>query len=91
MISKTSLSPTPYLPIGWSADGKSIFALDRAQNEIVTVPAAGGLATSHTKLAVQTHGVGEVTITPDGRRVVYTLVESRSDVWIVENFDPSVP
>ena len=88
-ISAIPVSPNPYSPVAWSADGKSIFAFDREKNEIVTVPATAGIATSHVKL---TDGqmVGDITITPDGRRVVYTVEERRSDIWIVENFDPSV-
>jgi hypothetical protein len=91
LISAIPVSPNVYSPVAWSADGKSIFAFDPAKNEIVTVPATAGIATPHVKLsAADGQLVGDVTITPDGRRVVYTVAESRSDVWIVENFDPSV-
>jgi hypothetical protein len=31
--------------------------------------------------------VGSVTMTPDGRRFVYPVFSSRSDVWIVDDFD----
>ena len=31
--------------------------------------------------------VGGIAITPDGGRLVCTVYSSRSDLWIVENFD----
>jgi hypothetical protein len=27
-------------------------------------------------------------ITSDGRRIAYVVMESQSDVWMIENFDP---
>jgi hypothetical protein len=33
--------------------------------------------------------IGGVSMTPDGRRFVYTVYSSRSDVWVVDNFDGS--
>ena len=31
--------------------------------------------------------IGSVAVLPDGRRFVCTVYSSRSDVWVVENFD----
>jgi hypothetical protein len=90
-ISSGPVSPKEYWPIEWSADGKSIFALDRTTNDVVAIPANQGLPTPHVRLTVpRGQVIGDITITRDGGRMVYALVESRSDVWIVENFDPSV-
>ena len=33
--------------------------------------------------------IGDVTMTPDGRRFVVAVYSSRSDVWVVDNFDAS--
>jgi hypothetical protein len=33
--------------------------------------------------------IGSVAMTPDGRRFVFTVYSSRSDVWVVDNFDAS--
>ena len=33
------------------------------------------------------HEVGGIAMFPDGRRFVVSVYSSRSDVWIVENFD----
>jgi eukaryotic-like serine/threonine-protein kinase len=84
------VSPDAYWPIGWSTDGSSIFAIDNQKNEIVTIPARGGIATSFSRLGSQDRRLREATMTPDGQRMVYTASEIRSDVWIAENFDPSV-
>jgi hypothetical protein len=85
------VSPDAYWPIGWSTDGSSIFAIDNRKNEIVTIPARGGMATSFGRFGSQDQRLREATMTPDGQRMIYTVSEVRSDVWIAENFDPSVP
>jgi Tol biopolymer transport system component len=90
LISSIPVSPDAYWPIGWSADGSSIFAIDAQKNEIVTIPARGGIATSFGRLGSQDKRLREAAITPDGHRMIYTAPEGRSDVWIVENFDSSV-
>jgi hypothetical protein len=47
----------------------------------------GGIKTIAT---LSPHEIGSVTMTRDARTVVYTAYSSRSDVWIVDNFDGAV-
>ena len=90
-------------PIGWSPDGTSIYALDgkRAayrgvsvsfgetvtETRILIVPLNGGRP--KTILSLPFEEVGSVTMFPDARRFWCTVYSSRSDVWVVENFDAS--
>ena len=30
------------------------------------------------------------TLSPDGRQIIASLAEQKSDVWLLENFDPSL-
>lgn len=31
------------------------------------------------------------SVSPDGRRIIVSVGEQKSDVWLMENFDPAVP
>ena len=96
-----STSSPSTMPIGWSPDGQSIYAaegrrptfrgmtLPRGETlvdvKILRVPVNGGTVTTVATLPLRE--IGGVSMTPDGRRFVYTLYSSRSDVWVVDNFD----
>jgi serine/threonine protein kinase/Tol biopolymer transport system component len=76
------------LPLGWSADGKNIFATDRnTSTRIVTIQSDTGGAMPAIELPVSEGVISDTAITPDGRRVVYSVRKTQSDAWIVENFD----
>jgi Tol biopolymer transport system component/DNA-binding winged helix-turn-helix (wHTH) protein len=91
----------PPFPIGWSPDGQEVVAIDgrRAayrgmtasfeetvtQARILRIPVNGDAP--DTLLAVPFDEVGSVAMFPDGRRFVASVYSSRSDVWIVDNFD----
>jgi Tol biopolymer transport system component len=90
------------MPLAWSRDGQRLFLFtgERAayrglavrfgettkDTRVLTVPAAGGAVTTLAVLPFPE--VGGVAITPDGRRIVCAVYTSRSDVWIVDHFDP---
>ena len=92
--------PNPF-PIGWSADGATVYGIDgkRAAARglsamfgetptaatIVAVPLDGRPA--RTILELPFEEVGGVAVFPDGRRFAVSVYSSRSDVWMVENFD----
>ena len=99
-------SPSDFLPfpIGWSPDGQWIYAWDgkRAAYRgvtvpyeltisdaiIVRVPLSGG--EPETIVSLPFEEVGTVAAFSDGRRFLCTVYSSRSDIWVVENFDRSV-
>jgi Tol biopolymer transport system component len=93
-------SPEPF-PIGWSTDGRFIIAMDgkRAayrgitasfeetltEAKILRVPVRGG--TPETLLSLPFDEVGSVAMFPDAQRFVCAVYSSRSDVWVVDDFD----
>jgi Tol biopolymer transport system component/DNA-binding winged helix-turn-helix (wHTH) protein len=88
-------------PVGWAADGRSVYAVSSKpglyrgltvmlgettkETAIVNVPIDGRPA--RTILMLPFEEVGGVSISPDGRTVVCAVYSSRSDVWTVEDFD----
>jgi Tol biopolymer transport system component/DNA-binding winged helix-turn-helix (wHTH) protein len=101
LVYKTSALST--MPIGWSADGSAIFAVEGKNSTYrgFTLP-RGETITDAKILRIPLNGedvqtvaslpfeeIGGVSMTPDGRRFVYTVYSSRSDVWVVDNFDTS--
>jgi Tol biopolymer transport system component/DNA-binding winged helix-turn-helix (wHTH) protein len=90
-------------PIGWSADGAYVFAVDgkraayrgvsapyeetMADARILRIPVADGPA--ETVLTLPFEEVGSLSVLPDGRTFLCVVYTSRSDVWVVEDFDVS--
>ena len=101
LVYKTSVPST--MPVGWSADGTSIYAVEGKNStnrgltaplgetvtdaKILMVPVNGGDV--KTVAALPFEEIGSVSMTPDGRRFVFPVYSSRSDVWVVDNFDVS--
>jgi Tol biopolymer transport system component len=89
------------VPIGWSADGQAIYAL-AAKNLTYArglAPPLGETLTDAKILRIPLHGdptivaavpsreIGSMSMKADARKFVYTAYTSRSDVWVVDNFD----
>jgi Tol biopolymer transport system component len=72
-------------PIGWSRDGSTIYLTNSTAN-ILALSAGGG--TPKVFITMPGHIVS-ASISPDGRKFVCNIGESKSDVWVVENFDPA--
>jgi Tol biopolymer transport system component len=89
------------MPIGWSADGAWIYAVEgksgtfrgatsfvgetTTEARILRIAAIGGAV--ETVASIPSDEIGSVSMTPDGRRFVYPVFSSRSDVWVVDDFD----
>jgi Tol biopolymer transport system component len=89
------------LPIGWSADGAWIYLVEgknaasrgatshlgetMTQATIVRVASTGGNV--QTVATIASDEIGGVSMTPDGLRFVYPVFTSRSDIWVVDDFD----
>jgi hypothetical protein len=64
-----------------------IYAIhDPFSNVILSLPAGGG--TPATVLTLP-GDIAQAVVSPDGREFVANVSETKSDVWVVENFDPS--
>src|SRR5215472_13145277 len=77
-----------YFPFGWSPDEKYVYAtrgreIIRVQttvpNEIMSVAALSG--------NVAWGGEAD-SVNPNGREAIVSVGEEKSDVWLMENFDP---
>jgi Tol biopolymer transport system component len=76
-------------PINWSSDGKQIYAVEYAKGTIVAIPAEKGDPRTIVTLPLPAgRTLTDAAITSDGRRIAYVVMESQSDVWMIENFDP---
>jgi Tol biopolymer transport system component/DNA-binding winged helix-turn-helix (wHTH) protein len=89
------------MPVGWSADGRSIYLIEGknlnsrgmtapigetvTEARIVRVPVTGHAA--RTVVVLPFEEMGGVSMTADGRLLVCVVYSSQSDVWVVENFD----
>jgi hypothetical protein len=74
------------VPAGWSPDAKLVYARPLNGNTIVSIPAGGGDLQTVAPLPGK---ISDAVVTPDGKRIVTNVGEEKSDVWLVENFDPA--
>ena len=96
--SETLVQPQ-MMPFGWSPDGKQVYAVRgiESQPEIVAIR----IATPNDVVSIATLP-GDIasfecvgcrglpSLSPDGRQIIASLAEEKSDVWLMENFDPSL-
>jgi Tol biopolymer transport system component len=84
--SATLLRSEDLSPVGWSPDGRLVYAYSSPSNSILSIPADGGNPATALTLPGD---IAEAFVSPDGRRFISIVAEKKSDVWLVENFDPS--
>jgi len=86
---------TGYLtPAGWSLDGRLIYA--SIGNKMVSIPAGGGVLRtvfmSPREIASDSecgYRCSSAGVSADGKKFVFSVGETKSDVWVVDNFDPA--
>jgi Tol biopolymer transport system component len=88
------LSGDHFAPAGWSPDGKYVYAIRGAgssSREIIRVKVAA--PNEVTSVAILPGNIDPISsgasVSPDGHEIVVSVVEEKSDVWLMENFDPS--
>jgi Tol biopolymer transport system component len=92
--SETFLRSGPIYPVGWSPDGRYVYAI-RAESEapgreIIRVQiATPNEVTSVATLPGNVDNYDGASVSPDGREIIVSVREGKSDVWLMENFDPS--
>jgi hypothetical protein len=75
------------LSAGWAPDGTSIYAY--LGNNILSIPVGpAGRRAPHTVFAAP-GDIGGASVSADGKSFVFSAAETKSDVWIVDNFDPA--
>ena len=74
-------------PAGWSPDGRSVYAYCGNSVRLIHVGAAA--ADSPPIVLTVSGEIAGASVSQDGNNFVYSLAETKSDVWIVDNFDPA--
>ena len=89
-VSRVHPLESPAQPIGWSDDGRWIYAMESSADPPVLqrIPADGGAPAT---IAVLPWSETTECDSVDMQQFVCTVNEGQSDVWIAENFDPDVP
>jgi serine/threonine protein kinase len=91
--SQVRLHPEWIVPIAWSTDGKWIYgssstSLDIFSADISMIPVSGGQAKEFVTLPLE--NITGISMDSDKKKFVCTVLETQSDVWLMENFDPEV-
>jgi Tol biopolymer transport system component len=89
------IAETVVNPVGWTPDGEWVWGLRYDMtagglNEVFRIPAEGGDSVPWVELPFDNVASDRISMTPDGRRFVYSKAERHADAWIIENFDPDV-
>ena len=93
--SETLLLSGINLPVGWSPDGKYVYAIPWEPvvvmaREIIRVQVgAPNEVTLVASLPGEIADFDGASVSPDGKAIVVSIGEEKSDVWLMENFDPS--
>jgi serine/threonine protein kinase/tetratricopeptide (TPR) repeat protein len=78
-------------PIGWSADDTVIFAVDQTAKHLVAVRTDGGGVRKMGALRVPEGLFGDAFEAGGKLKLVFSYVNDRSDIWVIDNFDPRRP
>jgi eukaryotic-like serine/threonine-protein kinase len=77
------------IPFGWSSDGNSIYAFAHREGREILQLRLG--ESNKPKSVVALPGpILSGTVSPDGRKVIVSVGEEKSDVWLLKDFDPEV-
>jgi len=91
LVALTDYSERPlyagrYIPFGWSPNGNSVYATGFDSSEILEIDVHN--SKNPRKITTIPKFMYGTAITPDGRKLILSMVEEFSDIWIMENFDP---
>ncbi|MBN1503451.1 MAG: serine/threonine-protein kinase [Candidatus Eisenbacteria bacterium] len=90
--SQTLLASGGICPIDWSTDGDWIYASKTLDNatEVLMLSPGGRDSRELLTFPFVFEDFGDLSVLPSGRKFVYVLSETRSDAWLMGNFDPAV-
>jgi Tol biopolymer transport system component len=89
-MSSTVLSQMFYSIIGWSPDGTWLYRIDSEDSATSVVRFNIENARTEKILTIPIKHVSDVVMLPDCSKLACVAVESQTDIWLVENFDPDV-
>jgi Tol biopolymer transport system component/DNA-binding winged helix-turn-helix (wHTH) protein/predicted Ser/Thr protein kinase len=85
--SETFLDGRHCLPAGWSPDGGSIYA--HIGGQMLSIPASPLVRGAPRTVFSIPADIRNASVSADGKRFVYSAEETKSDVWVIDNFDPA--
>jgi eukaryotic-like serine/threonine-protein kinase len=89
---ETQLESGAICPFGWSPDGKYVYAVRmEAGREIIRVQVATPNEVTSVATLPGNFVDDDASVGPDGKAIFASVSEEKSDVWLMENFDPSPP
>ena len=82
-----SIQGFPGFPV-WTPDGRHVLCALRSDDKVdyLLVPVDGG---EPAKISSSRSGITHLSFHPDGKRVALAAGQSRSEVWVLENFLPA--
>jgi Tol biopolymer transport system component len=82
--SEVQLRKENLIPLVWSRDSKWIYTIKRTDPRIMMIQVKG----SQNRIFYTPEKGSFSSMTSDGKNIVLSLLESKSDIWLAENFDP---
>jgi Tol biopolymer transport system component len=78
--------------VAWAPDSQSVLFVKQpspgdSKTELWRIPLQGG---EPRKLDLTAENMRELSVHPDGRRVVFTAGQDKQEVWVMENFLPTL-
>jgi Tol biopolymer transport system component len=74
-------------PFGWSSDGVSLYAFSWLDGREIMQLKVGDSKKPRSVITMP-GAINAATISPDGRRIIVSVGEEKSDMWLMKNFDP---
>jgi Tol biopolymer transport system component len=85
-FSETLLYPR-VIPFGWSSDGNFIYASNPDGGREILQIKLGDSKKPRSVITIP-GDPNRGTVSPDGRKIIISVGEEKSDVWLLKNFDP---
>jgi serine/threonine protein kinase len=89
--SERFLYPGGYVPLGWSPDGNFVYAISEpgeGGREILQI--RPGDSKQSRPIITMPSNLDSGTVSPDGRKIVVSVGEDKSDIWLMKDFDPRI-
>ena len=84
--SETLLQSGDLHPFGWSPDANYVYAIRRGREIVKIQVATPGDVTVMATLPGELSN--DASLSPDGKAIVVSVSEEKSDAWLMQNFDP---
>jgi Tol biopolymer transport system component len=78
------------IPVVWSKGGGRIYAMKAGTGIVHSVELKSGKVEERIRLPLESADHKMLTMSADGRFVLYNHIDIRRDLWLVEDFDPEL-